>query len=37
MEALRERFARRKLDEQVEAWIKELRAEAEVRYVSSPG
>ncbi len=35
--ALRERFARQKLDERVEAWIKELRAGAEVRYVAPPG
>jgi hypothetical protein len=32
-EALRARLARHKADERVEAWIRELRAEAEVRYV----
>lgn len=32
-EALRARLARQKADERVEAWIRELRAEAEVRYV----
>jgi hypothetical protein len=37
VEALRERFARQKLDLKVEAWIKELRAEADVRHVPLPG
>lgn len=34
-EALRARLARQTVDERVEAWIKELRAEAEVRYVGT--
>jgi hypothetical protein len=31
-EALRERLARRDLSERIEAWVKELRAGAEIRY-----
>lgn len=33
-EALRERLLRRKLDQKVEDWVKELRAAAEIRHVS---
>ena len=35
-EAIRARLERRALDERVEAWVKELRARADVRYVSPP-
>jgi hypothetical protein len=35
-EAIRTRLERRALDERVEAWVKELRARADVRYVPSP-
>jgi hypothetical protein len=35
-EAIRERLERQALDERVEAWVKELRARAEVRYVEPP-
>ncbi|HEY8232271.1 MAG: hypothetical protein ACHP85_04310 [Burkholderiales bacterium] len=35
-ERVREQLERRALDERVEAWVKELRARAEVRYVGSP-
>ncbi len=35
-EAIRARLERRALDERIEAWVKELRARAEVRYVPSP-
>lgn len=34
--AIRARLERRTLDERIEAWIKELRARAEVRYVGAP-
>ncbi len=34
-EAIRTRLERRALDERVEAWVKELRARADVRYVPS--
>jgi hypothetical protein len=36
-EAIRARLERRALDERVEAWVKELRARADVRYVPFPG
>jgi len=35
-EAIRERLERQALDERIEAWVKELRARADVRYVPSP-
>ena len=35
-EAIRARLERRALDERVEAWVKELRARADVRYVPPP-
>lgn len=35
-EAIRARLERRALDERVEAWVKELRARADVRYVPAP-
>jgi hypothetical protein len=35
-ERVREQLERQALDERVEAWVKELRARAEVRYVGSP-
>jgi hypothetical protein len=35
-EAIRARLERRALDERVEAWVKELRARADVRYVAPP-
>jgi len=35
-EAIRARLERRGLDERVEAWVKELRARADVRYVPPP-
>ena len=35
-EAIRARLERRALDERVEAWVKELRSRADVRYVSPP-
>jgi hypothetical protein len=35
-EAIRERLERRALDERIEAWVRELRARAEVRYVTPP-
>jgi hypothetical protein len=35
-EQIRSRLARRALDERIEAWVKELRARADVRYVSPP-
>jgi hypothetical protein len=35
-EAIRARLERRALDERVEAWVKELRARADVRYVGPP-
>jgi hypothetical protein len=34
---IRERLERRALDERVEAWVRELRARADVRYVGRPG
>ncbi|HEY6547407.1 MAG TPA: hypothetical protein VI589_05860 [Vicinamibacteria bacterium] len=36
-EALRERVTREQLGERVEAWVRELRADAEVRHVGPPG
>lgn len=36
-QAIRERLERRALDERVEAWVRELRARADVRYVGRPG
>lgn len=36
-EALRERLTRDELGERVEAWVRELRADAEVRHVRPPG
>jgi len=35
-DAIRARLERRALDERVEAWVKELRARADVRYVPAP-
>ncbi len=35
-DAIRTRLERRALDERVEAWVKELRARADVRYVTAP-
>jgi hypothetical protein len=35
-DAIRARLERRSLDERVEAWVKELRARADVRYVPAP-
>jgi hypothetical protein len=35
-ERLREKLERRALDERVEAWVRELRARADVRYVGRP-
>ena len=35
-DAIRARLERRALDERVEAWVKELRARADVRYVAAP-
>ena len=35
-EAIRARLERRALDERIEAWVRELRARADVRYVGGP-
>ena len=36
-ERIRERLERRALDERVEAWVRELRVRADVRYVGREG
>ncbi len=36
VDAIRARLERRMLDERIEAWVKELRARADVRYVGAP-